>query len=161
MNTTHTPGPWKVMDSTSEEGLVCLSVWPAKINEGEIGSPICKISPKQLQNDTDVCNASLIAAAPELLDIARMLYREIRFHWFEAEYRGPNEVLLSKATSVFVKASDHTVFIPEKTSKINQSEDLIKVIEILWRHTNKLTMNDDDLAFVHNTLLLLQLDKVK
>lgn len=64
-----TPGPWKVMYATSPKAGECtLAVWPADTVDGYVGSPICKVSPEHLMNETDEANARLIAAAPELLE---------------------------------------------------------------------------------------------
>lgn len=63
-----TPGPWKVMYSSSQEREFFLAVWPANTVDGYVGSPICKVSPEHLMNETDEANGRLIAAAPELLE---------------------------------------------------------------------------------------------
>lgn len=68
-----TPGPWIVMYSTPPIGESTLAVWPYGTVEGQVGSPICKVSPESLENDTDRANARLIAAAPELFELTMRL----------------------------------------------------------------------------------------
>jgi hypothetical protein len=65
MKTKHTPGPWQAMYSTPIGGESALAVLPGTAKEGEIVTPICKVSPESLENETDRANALLIAAAPE------------------------------------------------------------------------------------------------
>lgn len=150
MNTTHTPAPWNTITDPVMGILVRKD-----------GLILAKMREAPLSKEESQANASLIAMAPELLELVNLFYQEVRFKWFEAEFRGPNEDLLNKAMSVMVRSDPETVGIQANTLLKDPLNTLIQVIEILWRHTNKLTMNDDDLAFVHNTIQLLQLDKLK
>ena len=71
MNTNHTPGPWAVGYANPTDGdTSTLAVWTEKELEAGFGTVICKVSPEQTMNDTDVANAKLIAAAPDLLNAA-------------------------------------------------------------------------------------------
>lgn len=73
---THTPGPWYVNTSTPTNGMTepALAVFPAAVGPGTVGSPICKVSPESTMNQTDIANATLIAAAPDLLFAARRMF---------------------------------------------------------------------------------------
>ena len=101
----HTPAPWQVMNSTSEDGKVCLAVWDARTVEGQIGSPICKISPWEAVTEADRANATLIAAAPELLETLKALYEYCQF-WNLALGSG----IIDK-TEETIKKAEYTKFI--------------------------------------------------
>lgn len=61
----YTPGPWKAVSDVKNAG--CLLVNPAV--ESKLGTPICRIDLySDAKNDQRQANASLIAAAPELLE---------------------------------------------------------------------------------------------
>lgn len=64
--TRHTPGPWEVGTATAnfptQIGDQYLSVGNESLDRG-----ICRVSPLTTIDDQDEANASLIAAAPELL----------------------------------------------------------------------------------------------
>jgi len=44
-----------------------LAIWPDGVGVGDVASPICIVSPLAGLDDTDIKNARLIAAAPDLL----------------------------------------------------------------------------------------------
>lgn len=68
MNTKHTPGNWNVADSINRtENSRELAVW------SEQDRVICLVSPKELENDEDLANAKLIAAAPEMLEALKKM----------------------------------------------------------------------------------------
>ena len=71
MNTKHTPGPWKIVEVTSDtasgptnypRAIVAGSVTIAELPER---SPLCMM-------DERAANARLVAAAPELLRVAEL-----------------------------------------------------------------------------------------
>lgn len=102
---SHTPAPWQVMFSTSVDGKVCLAIWDARTVEGQIGSPICKISPIETVNESDKANAQLIAAAPELLETLKALYEYCQF-WNLALGSG----IIDK-TEETIKKAEYTKYI--------------------------------------------------
>lgn len=78
----HTPGPWYVNTSTptdnSEE--TALAVFPVTVAAGTVGSLICKISPLSSMDETDLYNASAIAATPQLLAASSSLLNALFAH---------------------------------------------------------------------------------
>lgn len=99
----YTPGPWKVMFSIPEVGECALAVWPADTVHGCVGSPICKVSPEHLMNETDEANARLIAAAPELLEALVELTNV--YDTSDFDIVGKDEVLIKKCKAIIAKAT--------------------------------------------------------
>lgn len=77
MNTTtkHTPGPWHI-GSGNGEGSIFADNGRTRL---EIGGttlyPICQVN-RKWEDEEDEANARLIAAAPELLQAIKDLFRE-------------------------------------------------------------------------------------
>lgn len=69
MQANHTPGPWSI-GNIKETPLNphALAVWSESVKVGEVASPVCIVSPIAELDDTDIQNARLIAAAPDLLE---------------------------------------------------------------------------------------------
>lgn len=59
----HTPGPWVVLndDSLNDIGIASMSLY-------QQGNSKCRICLIPKNSDEDLCNAHLIAAAPDLLE---------------------------------------------------------------------------------------------
>ena len=74
MQSNHTPGPWSI-GNRKETPLNphALAVWSDLVKVGEVASPVCIVSPIAELDDTDIQNARLIAAAPEMLEALRNL----------------------------------------------------------------------------------------
>ena len=65
---SHTPGPWtagKTIKCTCEDPMSC---WHYFSDQAEIFPPLGEAGPVAVAMQSDVDNASLIAAAPELLE---------------------------------------------------------------------------------------------
>lgn len=67
-----TPGPWELGNLINEVAGLHLAVWPGGMEPGAIGNPVCIVSPVEKLTMQDWANARLIAAAPELLEVARL-----------------------------------------------------------------------------------------
>jgi hypothetical protein len=65
--TKFTPGPW-VATYWYNDFQDFLVIFPRREILAKRDGPICKICPEHSETETDVANANLIAAAPELLD---------------------------------------------------------------------------------------------
>lgn len=71
MKAKHTPGPWEVADFISNDKTRHLAVWKDE------AITICLISPKETENDQDIANARLIAAAPDMLEELKRIRAEL------------------------------------------------------------------------------------
>lgn len=72
----HTPGPWIAGEFANIENELpnSLAVLPARnAVKGMRSAAICLVAPTEKMNSTDVANAELIAAAPELLSLVKKL----------------------------------------------------------------------------------------
>jgi hypothetical protein len=75
IKTKHTPGPWILGEALDAPGGNALGV-RAKTNadwsaNGELVDYVCLISPIDKVTKNDFANAKLIAAAPDLLEVAK------------------------------------------------------------------------------------------
>ena len=65
---SHTKGEWQVGDYiTRNDNKRHLAVWAG------FESTVCLVSPKNQETKEDYANAKLIAAAPDLLDVAKKM----------------------------------------------------------------------------------------
>lgn len=80
----HTPDSWEVgycsPDRENGETFETLAVFPSKVLVYGKGIPICKVSPAHSVNDTDIANAKLLAAAPDLLEACIEALRALDLH---------------------------------------------------------------------------------
>jgi len=77
MRLKFTPGPWNIGIGNHEgEDWLCIS--PSVLKIGDTGPLICVISHKHAANSTDVNNARLIAAAPDMLEALISIYKEFK-----------------------------------------------------------------------------------
>lgn len=78
----HTPGPWRTQTIlTASENHKGWRIW------GE-GGPVCEVYPLTFSGSAKAAaNARLIAAAPDLLEIARAV---VERGWREESYNGPD-----------------------------------------------------------------------
>jgi len=84
MQANHTPGPWSIGNiKATPLNPHALAVWPESVKVGEVASPVCIVSPIAELDDTDIQNARLIAAAPEMLREME-LYLTL-LNWIEQE----------------------------------------------------------------------------
>lgn len=60
------PYPWQVGKAIDQDSL---AVFDGESILGDICQPVCLISPSDKVTETDLANANLIAAAPELLQV--------------------------------------------------------------------------------------------
>jgi hypothetical protein len=88
MTTTHTPGPWRVGDAGH-------TVFGPKTNNP---------SPKTVASNLGKEDARLIAAAPELLEALKLLFKEVEIESTESMLDGPIGDALAKAHDVIAKA---------------------------------------------------------
>jgi hypothetical protein len=99
---THTPGPWTVENCRNEDGSKFLSIngqgpwgsWLADIQAGNINGKPADIGPLHL------ANARLIAAAPELLQVARDFLLLAALHDWEGAAIDFAKATLAKAEGV-------------------------------------------------------------
>lgn len=92
MEAKHTPGEWQVADYIApEDNSRHLAVW-----KGE-ERVICLVSPKEKEDEHDLANAKLIAAAPKILQDRindRMAFAEILKLMPESDEYDPGDVLM-------------------------------------------------------------------
>lgn len=67
---------WQKGFYKTKEGRDCLAIWPSHLRDGDLGQPICLITPLEKLLPEDESHADLIVAAPELLSaLKEMTYR--------------------------------------------------------------------------------------
>ena len=93
--TEHTPGPWKAQDESN---------YSAPIIEGD-GRPVAEVYGDGLEQRK--ANARLIAAAPDLLEALKTLFREcamVHKHWGENCNQAAADAAVTKANAAIFKA---------------------------------------------------------
>lgn len=95
-NTQHTPGPWTYHSQNRVHGETTVVVDQHGAEVCECGVPIPEI----------LSNARLIAAAPELLEIARLAHYQIRNRIGELEVAGGPESTLTEAREALATVRD-------------------------------------------------------
>ena len=71
IQTQHTPGPWTTSATPSSDLYNIRNISGA--NAEHIGVVACPVAPREMPQSECLANAALIAAAPDLLQCARML----------------------------------------------------------------------------------------
>ena len=66
---THTQGPWKVLENARGNGRICVTT----ANGAPVHAILCEIDVRSIGTDylIRLANANLIAAAPDLLQVAQ------------------------------------------------------------------------------------------
>lgn len=70
MNTNHTPGPWTILTEGSEDDCIVRTVMGSRKAARHMNEVAC-ITTGSFDDQTEQANAKLIAAAPELLEVAQ------------------------------------------------------------------------------------------
>ena len=109
MNTTtkHTPGPWHIGVGNGE-GSIFADNGRTRI---EIGGttlyPICQVN-RKWEDEEDEANARLIAAAPELLQAIKDLFREcamVHKSWGDGANTKEADAAIKRAKDAIAKAT--------------------------------------------------------
>ena len=96
MPTTHTPGPWKHREPQMWGEAISIATRGRIYGDGLL---VATLDPPQLKEEVAMkaANARLIAAAPELLDMLKMLYKNRKELPTEFQWQRAGE-LIAKAT---------------------------------------------------------------
>jgi hypothetical protein len=76
--TKHTPGPWTPENNVAAKGIMHFSITARHADPDYF---VCSITPMSLKRPQDEANASLISAAPELLEACKKILTK---DWGEA-----------------------------------------------------------------------------
>ena len=98
MSTQFTPGPWEIEEYVKAGGVIHLAVTN---REAAPNWMPCSITPMHLARDIDYANASLIAAAPELLDALQECEHLL---WHDSKGDCPRGLAAKRARAAIAKA---------------------------------------------------------
>lgn len=81
-----------------------MAVWPDSVEVGQVAEPVCLIAPMANYNERDEANASLIAAAPDLLAALESVESWVSktYPWDKSE---PLNSILKQARAAIAKAT--------------------------------------------------------
>jgi len=106
-NTKHTPGQWHI-GSGNGEGSIFADNGRTRL---EIGGttlyPICQVN-RKWEDEEDEANARLIAAAPELLQAIKDLFREcamVHKSWGDGDNTKEADAAIKRAKDAIAKAT--------------------------------------------------------
>lgn len=103
MNAAHTPGPWTVQPRKNNYIDICHN---QRDMPGAITLALCRVQSRDSWIDESFANASLIAAAPELLDaVERLLVMLEEPHANEHAQKTEMKRSMSQAKAAIAKAT--------------------------------------------------------
>ena len=103
MNTQHTPGPWEVKIGTEDDDWA--HQWPTIEAKNYV---VVGTEGIYQDFDTDMANARLIAAAPDLLEALQDLFEDDMEHVLMGDGKDDQIEAISKAKAAIAKATGET-----------------------------------------------------